>query len=309
MRLLVTVTLACAAMTACIVVKAPVDPCLVNGKNPCDAADKNVCVVEDGNPRCLCNAGFLARPSGACEAIGAGNCPEHTGDSAEPDDCLTRARPMLPTDSPRSQTIEPVGDYDFISFQATAKHVYVVTAKAAGALYPRIDAYDQGGQWLALDERPGSAQLAMKAPATAPVYVRVSHSPLDPSVASGSYTLTLATSGLEDHGDTPADATNVVADPGTSPTPITGRFEVPRDQDWFSFAGTTNMYFRVTFDTSKGPAPLMSLFTASDTTRPKWTAQQPVTDFDLTANETAYLALYASGEPASYAFTLTRSAK
>jgi len=310
MRQLVFAALSSAALAGCIVVKAPPkDPCLVNGQNPCTATDKNVCVVEDGNPRCLCNAGFLARPSGACEAVGAGNCPEHAGDTAEPDDCLTRARPMLTSDAPRDQTIEPVGDYDFISFGATARHVYVITAKASGALYPRLDAFDQGGLWLALDERPGEAQLALKAPATGPVYVRLSQSPLDPSVATGGYTLTLATLGLEDYGDGPAEATAITADPGTTPTPVSGRFEVPLDQDWFSFAGTTNTYFRVTFDTSKGPAPLMSLFTASDLVHPKWTAQQPTTDFDLTANETAYLALYGPRDPGSYAFTFTRSPK
>ena len=54
---------------------------------------------------------------------------------------------------------------------------------------------------------------------------------------------------------------------------------------------------------------MMSLYTASDLTHPKWTAQQSTTDFDLATAETAYLALYGPSEPATYAFTFTRNPK
>ena len=299
------------ALAGCVIQQAPPsDPCHPSGKSPCTEPDRTLCVIENGNARCLCNAGFIARPSGACEPVSAGNCPEHQGDGAEPDDCMARARAMAPSDNPRNQSIDPVGDYDFVAFNGTARFVYVITAKAQGALFPRLDVYDQAGLWLATDERTGQAQLAMKAPATAPFYVRVSQSPVDPSVATGGYTLTLASSGQEDHGDGPSEATPITAavSPQT-PTATVGRFEVPGDQDWFSFAGATNQAYRVTFDGAKGAPPLTALYTASSLTKPKWTAQQPIIDFDVLANETAYLAIYAPTDLGSYAFMFTRAPK
>jgi hypothetical protein len=289
--------------------KTPVDPCDVNGKNPCTLVDRNLCVNEDGTARCLCNAGFISRPSGACEAIGATNCPEHAGDGAEPDDCMLSAKLIQSTDQPRTQSVDPIGDYDFYKFNAVLKNVYVVTVKPSGALLPRIDAFDQGGLWLTADERTGQAQLAFKAAATGPHFIRVSQSPIDPSVATGNYTLTFATTGAEDHGDGPTDATAITATlSGQTASSIPGRFEFPNDQDWFSFSGTTTQNYRISFDGSK-PAPVIALFVGQKFDIPKWTAQQPIVDFDLAANETVYLAVYAGKEQGSYSFQFTRTAK
>src|SRR5258708_6630736 len=116
--------------TACVVNQSkPSNPCLVNGQSPCKDPNRTQCVNENGAARCLCDQGFIARPSGACEAVSASNCPEHAGDSAEPDDCIAKAKPMVPGDPSRTQTIDPIGDYDFVSFTAAAKNIYTVTAK------------------------------------------------------------------------------------------------------------------------------------------------------------------------------------
>ncbi|MFL5321702.1 MAG: hypothetical protein ACJ790_18715, partial [Myxococcaceae bacterium] len=174
------------ALTACVLActvksRPPPDPC---APNPCTDANKTTCVVENATARCLCAQGFVARPSGACEAVTAANCPQHPGDSAEPDDCMTAAKPIKTTDQPRSQTIEPVGDYDFVQLTAENNFVYNVTVKAAGSpVLPRIDAFDQGGVWLSGIDGPGIAVLSFKAHYAGPHFLRVSHSPLDPSVA------------------------------------------------------------------------------------------------------------------------------
>ncbi|MGZ3457305.1 MAG: hypothetical protein ACXU86_02250, partial [Archangium sp.] len=86
------------------------DPCT---PNPCTQGDKTWCVNEAGNARCLCKEGTVLRPSGVCEPVTAANCPEHPGDSAEPDDCLSRAPTLAADNTQHQQTIDPVGDYDF----------------------------------------------------------------------------------------------------------------------------------------------------------------------------------------------------
>lgn len=284
------------------------DPC-ADGTNPCTEPNRSLCVDEGGVPRCLCNAGFVPRPSGACEPVGAANCPEHPGDGAEPDDCLSRARPLRTTDAPRTQTIEPVGDYDFFRFDATAGHVYVVTVKPQGSLMPRLDLFDQGGVWLSADERTDQAQLAVKARATAPHFFRVSQSPIDPSVATGGYTVSLATSGQEDHGDGPDQATAITAETSLDTAPkVVGRFEYPGDQDWFSFPASGTQIYRITFDTNGDPPPV-AIYGGGNTTSPTWTAHQSIVEFEL-PDGTGFLQLYLPpGELGGYGFQFTRRPK
>src|SRR5262249_22948674 len=154
--------------------------------------NRNQCVAENGAARCLCNPGFVARPSGACEQITASNCPEHAGDPAEPDDCMSRAKAIATTEQPRSQSIDPIGDYDFLKLDAQANNVYNVTVKSSGSLLPRIDVFDQGGVWLSGIDSPATAVLSFKARYAGPHFLRIAHSPFDPSVATGPYTVAVS---------------------------------------------------------------------------------------------------------------------
>ena len=77
--------IALAAASGCVVKEVPeTNPC---DPNPCTEANKARCEVVEDEAVCLCNAGFVTRPSGACEPVSDANCPSHSGDSAEPDDC------------------------------------------------------------------------------------------------------------------------------------------------------------------------------------------------------------------------------
>ncbi|MFL5321868.1 MAG: PPC domain-containing protein, partial [Myxococcaceae bacterium] len=268
--------------------------------------------VENAAARCLCAQGFVARPSGACEAVTGANCPQHPGDSAEPDDCMTAAKPIKTTDQPRSQTIDPVGDYDFVQLTAENNFVYNVTVKAAGSpVLPRIDAFDQGGVWLSGVDGPGTAVLSFKAHYAGPHFLRVSHSPLDPSVATGAYTLSVQSVGAEDHGDGPADATPISAAFAGSTTPpdsIGGRFEVPQDQDWFQFTGASGTTYNLAFD-SQRLIPSVALYNGNDTTKPVWTTEQEVIPFNLPSSGTYYLQLFPPQTQASttaYSFQFTQ---
>lgn len=290
--------------TGCLVNPNPQqDPC---APNPCTQGNKNQCVNENGTARCLCNAGFVQRPSGVCEQESAANCPEHTGDTAEPDDCQSRARALASDGAPRLQTIEPIGDYDFFRIDATAGHLYTVVVQPEGSLMPRVDAFDQGGIWLGAHDGRPTAELTFKASSTSPYFVRVSHSPVDPSAATGSYALTYSTLGEEDHGDTPEQGTSVTPDPAGTANPQVhyGRLEYGQDQDWFLFPVTIGHRYRISFDTSRA-VPTLAAYTESSPQQPFLTTRQSVVDILAESNTTVGIALYSpEGQASSYAFSI-----
>jgi hypothetical protein len=302
---LLLLSLATALATACVVDNTPPkDPC---DPNPCTQANRTQCVNEAGQARCICDAGFVTRPSGACEPLGPQNCPEHEGDAAEPDDCQARARTLTFDGQARMQTLQPVGDYDFFTFNATSKHLYTITVQPEGSpLLPRIDAFDQGGVWLATAEAPQKAEFTLHTRFTAPYFVRVSHSPLDPSSAVGPYSLRISDRGEDDHGDLPDDATHISPDSPASPTTRYGRLEYNRDEDWFSFSALNGEIYRVTFDTSR-LVPAVAAYVGNDTRQPFLLTRNASFDIHAASNATVYLVAYSpEGSQGSYAFSLVR---
>jgi hypothetical protein len=305
-----TIALLLLSLAGCKVPPAP-NPC---EPNPCTQPNRTQCAVEDASPRCLCDVGFLQRPSGACEPVGAANCPEHAGDSAEPDDCQLKAKSISPTEAARSQAIEPAGDYDFFTFDATAKNVYVATVIPSGALLARVDLFDQGGSWLGFEERPGTTKLAFRTRSAAPYFLRVMHSPIDPSSGTGTYTFKLEARGPEDYGDDSAEASvQVASGPSEAPTVVSGGFDYAYDEDWFTFNANTLNNYQVAFSTGTGRTlPSVALFTGTDTSTPRWTAQQPTLLFalapaDIPPSGRVHLVLYGPREVGgTYSFTFTR---
>ncbi|WNG28287.1 hypothetical protein F0U62_32965 [Cystobacter fuscus] len=277
--------------------KNPCDP------NPCTQADKTTCANDNGHAVCLCREGTLPRPNGSCEAVTSANCPEHPGDSAEPDDCIARAAPLDATRS-RTQGIEPVGDYDFFRIDATARNAYVLSVTPGpGALLPRVDLFDPEGRWIrAQDGNPG-VQVGFKARVSAPYTVRVSHSPRDPSPAIGTYTLQLATPVQDDFGDIPEEATALVPAPGgTSATLVSGRFEYGQDEDWFSFPVVLNATYRIEFDTTRA-VPALAAFIRENVKSPFLTNQKSFVEFQAASSTTVFVDLYSANEAAgTYSF-------
>jgi hypothetical protein len=273
--------------------------------NPCRELNRTACVVEANEARCLCDPGFIARPSGACEPVGASNCAEHSGDSFEPDDCLSRAQPLGNNSSTsRQQSIDPVGDYDFFQFSTTARHVYSINVKGSGALLPRVDVFDQGGVWLTAAEGPGQTTLYFKARVSSPHFARISHSPLDPSVATGGYSLSFNSLGQEDHGDFAEDATRVTPEffETTTPSSLYGRFEYPRDEDWFTFSASSSREYRLSFDGTR-LVPAVAVYSSSNLNQPLFTDQNATVYFSVPAGGTAFLVIYSpKGDEGSYAF-------
>lgn len=286
--------------------------CVVNGDtggdpcdpNPCTQANRTVCVPEAEEARCLCNEGFIARPGGACEAVGPSNCAQHSGDAAEPDDCTASARPLSPGGPALQQTVDPIGDYDFFLFNATGRNVYRVSVVASAPLMPRVDLFDQAGEWLTAAESPNRTDLYFKARVTSPLYARVSHSPLDASVAVGAYSLTFTSLGQEDHGDLPDEATSLTPDPDgdPSPTTLTGNFDYPNDEDWFAFSGNPDRRYELSFDPNR-TVPTVAVFAGGNFQQPVLTGRNATVNFTLPTSGTAFIVLYAPADgPGSYAF-------
>jgi hypothetical protein len=296
-----------AALCAC---KVPptTDVC---SPNPCTQENRNVCVAEAGEARCLCNEGHLPRPNGACEAVGAGNCPEHGGDVSEPDDCLAKANAVT-LGVTQNLTIDPPGDYDFFGFDGAEKTVYSASAQAQGTLYPRIDVFDANGTWLGADERAGTARLAFRTRGSGSYYFRVSHSPVDPSVGVGAYAVTLQSLGAEDHGDSATEASPIgVFGPGSTVTSTGGTFLYPDDQDWFSFDADTTHTYRLTFDVTQ-TVPRVAVFFSGKLDTPLFTAQGASFDFGFPPQNLGgansgrvYLVLYAPRTLGNYSFSVT----
>lgn len=286
---------------ACVVTGGDDTPC---DPSPCTQANRSVCVAEASEARCLCDPGFIARPSGACEPVSASNCAEHAGDAAEPDDCQARAQPLTGSGPSVRQTIDPIGDYDFFQFSTTARELYALSVTAEGSLMPRVDVFDQGGVWLTAAEAPGRVELFFKARVSSPHFARVSHSPVDPSVATGGYTLSFKSLGQEDHGDFAEEATSISPEPSstTNRSSIFGRFEYPRDEDWFTFRGDQGRTYRVLFDASR-MVPAMAVFAGSNLRQPLFTFQTANVTFTLPVSGTFFIATASpQNTEGSYAF-------
>lgn len=293
----------------CVVNSTDESPC---DPNPCNQANRGVCVDEAGEARCLCDTGFISRPNGVCEAASASNCPEHFGDAAEPDDCQVRARPIASKNVSLSQSIEPAGDYDFFQFSASARELYSISVRVdGGALMPRVDVFDQGGVWLDAGETAGRTDFFFRANTASIYYARVSHSPVDPSVGIGGYTISFTSLGEEDHGNAPDVATAITADPlsTSSPRSTFGSFEYSRDEDWFRFEGTAGRTYRLLFDPGSSSAPRMipaaTVFAGSNLRQPLAASQGTELIFTLPVSGSIFVILTpptsATG-PGTYAF-------
>ncbi|MCP3142476.1 hypothetical protein [Pyxidicoccus xibeiensis] len=293
--------LAAALVTsACVVDSGGDTP--VCGPSTCREPNRGQCVIEADEARCLCDPGYVARPSGACERVSEANCAEHPGDGAEPDDCQARARPLVPDGRPHPQSIDPIGDLDFFRFEGRAGRIYAVTVvPEGGSLLPRVDAFDQGGAWLdSVDGRP-RVDMSFKTPTTAPYFLRVSHSPLDISAATGPYVLTFTELGEDDHGDEPDFATSLVPDPTDS---VFGRFEYRGDEDWFEFSALSGRSYRLHFDgASSRVLPVVEVYLSSDLRRPLFSRRNPTVEFTVPSSGTAFVVLYMpDGSQGSYAY-------
>jgi len=123
------------------------------------------------------------------------------------------------------------GNVDWFSFPMAAAHQYRVRATGDGT-GARLRLYGPDGETL-LEESSASysstASIDVEDLAPGTYYARVS--PGSGNRSYGDYALRVEDLGLDDHGDTPGDATLVATDD----QPVAARFEVGGNVDWMAF--------------------------------------------------------------------------
>ncbi len=151
------------------------------------------------------------------------------------------------TPSITSALIESATDVDYFKFSADAGGAYEITTILGSLSDSTLTLYDTNGfTEIDFDDDGGpglASRIAFEPTASGEYFIKVDNF----STQAGSYDLSIeeVTPGVDDHGDSAADATPVDANSST-----TGLIEVESDTDWFSFTvpGGAN----VTLDTSLG---------------------------------------------------------
>jgi hypothetical protein len=152
-------------------------------------------------------------------------------------DVPAEATPIVPGSSPIAVSIDRASDVDVISFDAVAPNIYAfscATISGSGSL--RYTLTNESGAVLAQYTTWNSSSFAQEASESGKRFVHVRSE--FPSTMKLS--CKLQNLGLDDHGDTIAEATPIVADAGVS----AGRLETADDKDVFSFTAIAAHVYR-----------------------------------------------------------------
>ncbi|WP_224363903.1 PPC domain-containing protein [Hyalangium versicolor] len=148
------------------------------------------------------------------------------------------ATPVTPAAVTVNARLNASWDVDVFSFEAVAGHIYEVFCSASGYSLDLV-LMDAAGTVIASDA--GSiASLRAELNTAGTYYFRLKST----TSTVGAYTYRLEDVGVDDHGDTLATATPITP----SATNINATFEVPRDEDWFSFTATAGHVYDFTCD-------------------------------------------------------------
>ena len=203
----------------------PPNPC---EPNPCTAPNKTVCSVSGGQAVCACVAGYFPDGDG-CKQDPPPDCARRhdLGDSFEPDECPSLARPVEPAGTWESHTLSAPSDEDWFRLSATSGNIYAVSAIGDGELRLRVDLYGADGTTVLASET-GSAQnmsLAYKARTTGNLLARVVSANRS---TVGPYEVAFNPLGTDDLADEPAQATEVMT---PEQTPGSGYLQFHGDVD------------------------------------------------------------------------------
>jgi hypothetical protein len=153
-------------------------------------------------------------------------------------DVAARATALTATGLLTNASFNRAGDIDAFSFDAQAGDIYNFTCNpvGTGAYGCNVVLRDAAGTVLAQDTGSGSNFIAWKATSAQRLTVFVT----EYYGYAGSYSFRLEDLGVDDYGDTAAQATALT--PGVARS---GRIETLTDADAFSFSATANHVYRV----------------------------------------------------------------
>ncbi|ATB31717.1 trypsin inhibitor-like cysteine-rich domain-containing protein [Melittangium boletus] len=201
-------------------------------------------------------------------------------------DTPSEATPVTSSSSSIGATLHATTDVDVFSFEAAAGHIYELACNTSvfDCDLVLLDALGVVVTGDTTSTTYARVRVELNTPGT--YYFRIQ--PGDSKV--GAYTYRLQDLGVDDHGDTMATATPIT--PGTSWVPA--QFEVPKDEDWFSFTATAGHIYDFGCSTSSIDCDVYVLdaegtVVASDTSTASRMRRK------LTTGGTFYLRLVANG--------------
>ena len=144
-------------------------------------------------------------------------------------------------------------DKDVFSFSATANSIYRFSCTSTASYQCVLNARDPLGTSVASSSYSTASTLAFRATTTGTYTVEVNGY----STYTGAYSVQVATSGADDHGDTPATATTITL--GAAAT--TGEIQFASDKDVFAFTAVAGHIYKFSCTTT---ATSMCVLTAND---------------------------------------------
>ncbi len=206
--------------------------------NPCSRPNEGVCSSgADAGVTCSCNPGYQPGTNG-CELPMPPTCAnQHTaGDSYEPDECPSLAKPIVPT-AAQAHTFAPAGDVDFVTFTVDAGTI--VRIDEAGPIASSLTLLDSDGVTPLLSNQ---TDLLIRKMTRAGAYFVSVRAPTATTTGATSLLLSVST---DDHADDRVGAAPLPA--GTS---ISGRFDFPADQDCLAVPVVANHIYALEETTS-----------------------------------------------------------
>lgn len=196
-----------------------------------------------------------------------------TGDSYEPDNSQSTARPIAVNGATQTHTFHVPGDQDWVCFNAVAGQSYVIeTLNLASGNDTVLELYNSSGTLLAYNDDYGgtlASRIGYTSPVAQQLCVKVRHYS---SSAGGTHlrydlrvvTVDSATPDSYEPDNSPSEARTIT--PGTLDAPNTTihNFHVAGDQDWVSLTAVAGGFYRFETDNLESRADtVISLFNSS----------------------------------------------
>ncbi|MFO0600535.1 MAG: EB domain-containing protein [Myxococcaceae bacterium] len=144
--------------------------------------------------------------------------------------------------TPVNGNLQYAGDKDVVSYATTLNHVYAVGCTGSQSYGCNLTVRDSTGTSVATTSYGTSTTVSFKALGTGPYTVEVKNY----YSYTGTWTLTVTDSGLDDHGDTAATGTALTLGGASA----TGSLQYAGDKDVFTFTATAGTIYRFGCTTS-----------------------------------------------------------
>jgi hypothetical protein len=216
---------------------------------------------------------FNTSSSGACTAYDLQvTGVAEVGDSYEPDNVRTTARPISVNGAVQAHTFHVAGDQDWVSFAAAAGSTYTILTSDLGSCSDTVlELYDSGNNLLATnDDYSGYAsRIIWIATENSTLYSRVRHYSSSVEGPCTSYNLAATSvAGAAPDGFEPDNTLASASSFTVNGASQTHTFHTASDQDWVSFSAVVNTtYTLYTFNLGADSDTVLTLYDSTGATQ------------------------------------------